>query len=130
MKLTNPYSHISKEGLHRISGWISIEDAMLLKTIRPQEGTVQLVIQHLTKYLANECRKQSITDWNDRERFERLICERFPLGGPDNDAGTKADARDVGPGTDRVRPKVKTKSAKPSDVPGNHKGGVGDKQAA
>jgi hypothetical protein len=66
--LKNPYSHIvnSGEGYNtglRIQCDIDPNDKVLLTSLRPQKGTLQLVINNLLKNLCDDLRKLNIDTW-------------------------------------------------------------------
>ena len=71
---TNPYNTPEITPTEkRIHTEVSREDYLLVKLIRPDQGTVKKVLGHLWKQLCYELRQRAITDHTSSTEFESFI---------------------------------------------------------
>ena len=102
MIIHNPYPIPTDEddkASTRFQTYISVEDKLLLMSLRPIRGTSQAVINHLIKNLCNELRELKLNFYRpDADDILAILVERRPLTNSQIDrlrCTTIGDSKDV-----------------------------------
>ena len=80
-KLTNPYAN--ERGRKVIMVDVSQDDYYLIKTLRPEQGTMSGVLGTLWKKLCDELRRRHMSSHGDREAFEHFVATCKIIDGKD-----------------------------------------------
>ena len=82
IKFSNPYA--SEKSTRVVMVDVGQEDYYLIKTLRPEQGTMSGVLGTLWKKLCDELRRRDFGDYTHREEFEKFVMTCRIVDGKDH----------------------------------------------